>query len=154
MKNRSSAVIILFAATSATNKFKLKKDHDTIRVKDLKVSVPFYKDILGLEQIDNAGLGDHIKWFKLDNEVQVHLVESDIVVEKNKGVHSAFNTQNLIEFMEFLKAKNIAFENGEGEKNTFTNRPDGVRQIYFQDPDGYWIEVNDSTLPPPFYKNS
>ena len=109
MKNRSSAVIILFAATSATNKFKLKKDHDTIRIKDLKVSVPFYKDILGLEQIDNAGLGDHIKWFKLDNEVQVHLVESDIVVEKNKGVHSAFNTQNLIEFMEFLKAKKNSF---------------------------------------------
>jgi len=23
-------------------------------------------------------------------------------------------------------------------------RPDGVRQIYFQDPDGYWLEVNDS----------
>ena len=22
-------------------------------------------------------------------------------------------------------------------------RPDGVKQIYFQDPDGYWIEVDD-----------
>jgi len=22
-------------------------------------------------------------------------------------------------------------------------RPDGIQQIYFQDPDGYWIEVND-----------
>ena len=22
-------------------------------------------------------------------------------------------------------------------------RPDGVHQLYFQDPDGYWIEVND-----------
>ncbi|MBI6117098.1 VOC family protein [Salegentibacter maritimus] len=147
MKNLSSAVIILFAATSPENPDKLKKDHDTIRVKDLKVSVPFYRDILGLEQIDNAGLGDHIKWFKLDNEVQVHLVESDIVVEKNKGVHSAFDTQNLTKFMEFLKANNIAFENGDGEKNTFTDRPDGVRQIYFQDPDGYWIEVNDNKLP-------
>ncbi|MBE7640113.1 VOC family protein [Salegentibacter sp. BLCTC] len=147
MKNLSSAVIILFAATSPENPDKLKKDHDTIRVKDLKVSVPFYRDILGLEQIDNAGLGDHIKWFKLGNEVQVHLVESDIVVEKNKGVHSAFNTQNLTKFMEFLKANNIAFENGDGEKNTFTDRPDGVRQIYFQDPDGYWIEVNDNKLP-------
>ncbi|WP_289024018.1 VOC family protein [uncultured Salegentibacter sp.] len=147
MKNVSSAVIILFAATSPENPDKLKKDHDTIRVKDLKVSVPFYRDILGLEQIDNAGLGDHIKWFKLGNEVQVHLVESDIVVEKNKGVHSAFNTQNLTKFMEFLKANNIAFENGDGEKNTFTDRPDGVRQIYFQDPDGYWIEVNDNKLP-------
>jgi catechol-2,3-dioxygenase len=22
-------------------------------------------------------------------------------------------------------------------------RPDGVKQIYFQDPEGYWIEIND-----------
>ncbi len=65
MKKRSSAIIILFAAKSATNPFKLRKDHDTIRVKDLKTSMKFYKDILGLEQIDNGGLGDHIKWFQL-----------------------------------------------------------------------------------------
>ena len=48
--------------------------------------------------------------------------------------------------MKFLKDNNIPFENGKGEKNTITNRPDGVKQIYFQDPDGYWIEVNDSKV--------
>ena len=25
-----------------------------------------------------------------------------------------------------------------------TTRPDGVKQLYVQDPDGYWIEINDS----------
>ncbi|OEY71523.1 glyoxalase [Salegentibacter salarius] len=136
MKNRSSAA----------NTFKLRKDHDTIRVKDLKTSVNFYKDILGLEQIDNGGLGDHIKWFQLGNKVQLHLVESDALIEKHKGFHSAFNTENLTEFMELLKTNNIPFENGKGEKDTFTNRPDGIRQIYFKDPDGYWIEVNDNKV--------
>jgi len=24
-----------------------------------------------------------------------------------------------------------------------TTRPDGVHQIWFQDPDGYWLEIND-----------
>ncbi|SKB86015.1 Catechol 2,3-dioxygenase [Salegentibacter holothuriorum] len=146
MKNRNLAIIILFAAKSATNPFKLRKDHDTVRVKDLNASVDFYRNILGLDQIDNGGLGDHIKWFRLGNKVQLHLVESDTVVEKNKGVHSAFNTENLSEFMEFLRTKNIPFENGKGEKDTFTNRPDGIRQIYFQDSDDYWIEVNDSNV--------
>ena len=72
MKNRGSAIIILFSAKSAANPYKLRKDHDTIRVKDLRTSVNFYKNILGLEQIDNGGLGDHIKWFQLDNKVQLH----------------------------------------------------------------------------------
>ncbi|MDX1426950.1 MAG: VOC family protein [Salegentibacter mishustinae] len=146
MKNRGSAIIILFSAKSAANPFKLRKDHDTIRVKDLKTSVNFYKNILGLEQIDNGGLGDHIKWFQLDNKVQLHLVESDARIEKHKGFHSAFNTANLSEFMDLLRSNNIPFENGKGEKDTFTNRPDGIRQIYFQDPDGYWIEVNDNKV--------
>jgi catechol 2,3-dioxygenase-like lactoylglutathione lyase family enzyme len=146
MKNKKLPGIILFAATSATNRFNFRKDHDTIRVKDLKISVNFYGNILGLEQIANGGLGGHIKWFQLNNKVQLHLVESDEVVEKNKGVHSALNTDDLPKFMDFLRTKNIPFENWKGEKDTVTNRPDGINQIYFQDPDGYWIEVNDSEI--------
>ncbi|SKB79255.1 Catechol 2,3-dioxygenase [Salegentibacter salinarum] len=146
MKNKNLPTIILFSATTASKDFNFRKDHDTIRVKDLKTSVDFYGSILGLEQISNGGLGDHIKWLQLNNGVQLHLVESEEVVEKNKGVHTAFNTDKLSEFMEFLRFKNIPFENWKGEKNTITNRPDGVKQIYFQDPDGYWIEVNDSKI--------
>ena len=43
-----------------------------------------------------------------------------------------------------LKKNNIPFESWAGEKNTYTNRVDGVKQIYFKDPDGYWIEINDA----------
>ncbi|WP_037320482.1 VOC family protein [Salegentibacter sp. Hel_I_6] len=144
--SKKQNVFILFAATSKNGHFNFRKDHDTIRVKDLETSMNFYKNILGLEQIPNGGLGDHIVWFQLKNKVQLHLVESDTKIEKNKGFHSAFNTGNLSEFMDFLREKNIPFENGRGEKNMVTNRPDGIRQIYFQDPDGYWIEVNDNIL--------
>jgi lactoylglutathione lyase len=30
-----------------------------------------------------------------------------------------------------------------GRKTCGDNRVDGIKQIYLQDPDGYWIEVND-----------
>ena len=43
-----------------------------------------------------------------------------------------------------LKKNNIPFENWAGEKNTYTIRVDGVKQIYFKDPDGYWVEINDA----------
>ena len=29
-----------------------------------------------------------------------------------------------------------------------TIRADGVRQVYFQDPDGHWIEINDANDEP------
>ncbi len=128
------------------NTYKLTKDHDTIRVKNLAKSVNFYGTQLGLEQISNGGLGDHIVWFQLNNKVQIHLVESDENIEKNKGVHMAFNTTDLSGFMQHLKNQKIHFENWKGETETTNIRPDGVKQIYFQDPDGYWIEVNDAQL--------
>jgi lactoylglutathione lyase len=47
-------------------------------------------------------------------------------------------------FIEKLKANKIEFENWPGEKGAVTTRVDGVKQIYFKDPDGYWIEINDA----------
>jgi lactoylglutathione lyase len=42
-----------------------------------------------------------------------------------------------------LIGPHIAYRNfnGDGKINT---RVDGVREIYLQDPDGSWIEVNDA----------
>ncbi|MDT0675590.1 VOC family protein [Autumnicola musiva] len=127
-------------------KFKLKKDHDAIIVKNLDISTEFYSEILQLREIPNGGLPKHITWFQLDNKVQIHLIEGKEEVDKNKGVHFALNTTNLKKFMNFLKSRDIHFENWAGEAGTTNTRPDGVKQIYLQDPDGYWIEVNDGGL--------
>ena len=132
--------------SSAQNNFNFRKDHDALQVRDLEKAANFYKDVMGLEEIPNAGLGDHIRWFQLNDKVQIHLIETDEVIEKYKGVHMAINTDQLPEFMEFLKSKNVHFENWQGEKGTTNERPDGIKQIYLQDPDGYWIEVNDGEL--------
>lgn len=140
-------ITLLFASfSSAQMNFNLKKDHDALQVKNLKVAADFYKDILGLQEIPNGGLGDHIRWFQLNDSVQIHLIQSEDQIEKLKGVHMALNTDKLEEFMQYLNSKNIHFENWPGEKGTTNDRPDGVRQIYFQDPDGYWIEVNDGEI--------
>ena len=39
----------------------------------------------------------------------------------------------------FIKAEYGDFA---GTPGVFQTRPDGVKQVYFQDPDEYWIEVN------------
>lgn len=128
------------------NQFGLLKDHDAIQVKDVKASAKFYAEILGLKEIPNGGLPNHIRWFQLCDKKQIHLIESDEVTEKYKGVHMALSTPDLENLMSFLIEKKIPFENWPGEANTTNTRPDGIKQIYFQDPDGYWIEINDNQL--------
>jgi lactoylglutathione lyase len=38
----------------------------------------------------------------------------------------------------------IPYEDVAGKPQTVQVRVDGVKQIYFKDPDGYWIEMNDA----------
>lgn len=133
-------------SNAQSNPYELNKDHDAIQVKDVNASAKFYGEILGLKEIPNGGLPDHIRWFQLNNQIQIHLIESEELPEKQKGVHMALNTDKLREFMEFLNSRNIHFENWPGEAGKTNTRPDGVKQIYLQDPDGYWIEVNDGSL--------
>ncbi|MCM8569277.1 VOC family protein [Gramella jeungdoensis] len=133
-------------SSSAQNPFNLRKDHDALLVKDVNVSAKFYREIFGLREIPNGGLGDHIRWFELGDKIQFHLIESEEQPEKKKGFHLALSTDDLEAFMEFLKSKNIHFENWPGIKGKTNTRPDGIKQVYLQDPDGYWIEVNNNSL--------
>jgi catechol 2,3-dioxygenase-like lactoylglutathione lyase family enzyme len=121
-------------------------DHNALLVKDLEVASQFYMDILGLKEISNGGLPSHIRWFQFNDKVQIHLSGSVEDIHKKKGVHIAIRTQNLDQFITFLNSKNIHWENWPGGKSTTRIRPDGVKQIYIRDPDGYWIEINDNEL--------
>ncbi|WP_247716464.1 VOC family protein [Sinomicrobium weinanense] len=131
---------------SLSQDFNFKKDHDAILVKDLDKSAGFYAEIFGLEEIYNAGLGENFRWFQLNDKVQIHLIKSNEDFKPHKGVHLAINTDDLEGFMEFLRSKKVHFENWPGKANTTNTRPDGIKQIYIEDPDGYWIEVNDNKL--------
>lgn len=131
---------------NAQTKFEFNKDHDAIQVKDVDASAKFYAEILGLKEIPNGGLPDHIRWFEFGNKVQLHVIESKDLPEKHKGVHMALSTSKLEALMDLLKKKKVPFENWSGEKDITNTRPDGIKQIYLQDPDGYWIEVNDNKL--------
>jgi lactoylglutathione lyase len=46
-------------------------------------------------------------------------------------------------FTRHLDAANVKYGNWAQTTKTPQVRPDKVQQVYLQDPDGYWIEVND-----------
>ncbi len=56
-----------------------------------------------------------------------------------------FTVSSIDKVIEVLNKNNIWFGNWLGVTNTITTRPDGVKQIFFKDPDGYWIEINNDT---------
>ncbi|MCZ6694445.1 MAG: VOC family protein [Bacteroidetes bacterium] len=125
--------------------FELKFDHTAILVSDLQKSAEFYTDILQLSQIETPGSNQIIRWFSLGKNRQLHLVKVDNDgIKLHKAIHFSLNVANYDAFLKYLESKIIEYSNWPGEKNKFTVRADGVRQIYIQDPDGHWIEINDA----------
>ena len=134
------ACFLLAAATAQTTTPEL--DHVTRYVRDLQKSAEFYDKVMQLDRIpDPFKDGQHI-WYRIGAHEQMHLVGGAAdVPPQAKEVHIAFRVASVSDFMTRLDRMNVKFGGITGGK--VTNRPDGVHQIYFQDPDGYWIEVND-----------
>jgi catechol 2,3-dioxygenase-like lactoylglutathione lyase family enzyme len=123
---------------------KLKFDHYTIKVNSLDVSATFYRDVLGLEEIKNRTEKPYIRWFSI-GDGELHIVEGDRSrIKTNVGLHLALKTSDLDGMISRLNSKNILLHDSSGTPHSYTSRADGVRQFYFQDPDGYWIEVNEA----------
>ena len=141
-------VAILLSAWSispAQSNPKPSLNHIAVYVVDLKVSTLFYQNIVGLDTIPEPFHDGRHTWFSVGPKSHLHIISGAAQkTEHDKNTHLCFSVSSVIDFIAVLKKNNVGFENWAGEKNTFTNRVDGVKQIYFKDPDGYWIEINDA----------
>lgn len=147
---RSLLIFILGCLLSVTLKAQApKKDsimlnHMAMYVHDLKKSTQFYETILRFKKADEPFKDGKHTWFDLSSTSRLHLIEgapNDIPRDKND--HLCFSVPSVDDFIVRLEKNNVFFSNWKGEPKTFTLRVDGVKQIYFQDPDGHWIEIND-----------
>lgn len=119
-------------------------DHIAVYVTNLQQSTAFYQDIVGLDTIPEPFHDGRHTWFRLGAGA-LHLIQGpDAAATHNKNNHLCFRVKDLDVFIQRLTKAGIAYENWLGEKKTRTRRPDGVEQIYFQDPDGRWLEVNNA----------
>lgn len=134
---------------SNAQSFSLEHDHSTIQVESIDDSVEFYKSILNLKEVDTPWPGyKMIRFFETGKNQQLHIAQAQVDkygdVKINKVLHLAFAVKDFDGYLKYLTEKGINYSNFAGEDKKIQSRPDGVRQIYFQDPDGYWIEINDS----------
>ena len=130
-------------STSTSTKNAVEFDHWTVLVRDLPESSEFYAKVFGLERISEPfNDGRHV-WFRVGANEQLHVVGgAKEPVQQGIDVHVAFRVASLGDFMNHLDKIGVKYRNFKGDGKV-TVRSDGVRQIYLQDPDGYWIEVND-----------
>lgn len=120
-------------------------DHTTVYVRDLQKSADFYDKVLGLERISEPFKDGRHVWFRIGAHDQLHVVSGATEAMKHDvNVHLAFRVSSFDDFVSHLDQMAIKYRKSIRDEGKGTSvRPDGVHQVYFQDPDGYWIEVND-----------
>jgi lactoylglutathione lyase len=127
----------------AQDMFNFTFNHTALSVKDVQVSADFYKRVLQLKEITNRTGNEARRWLSLGEDKELHLIAGvNDPVTINKAVHLALTTKNFDAFVSRLREMKIGFSDWPGKPNTVNIRADGIKQIFFQDPDGYWLEVN------------
>jgi lactoylglutathione lyase len=123
----------------------LRLDHIALLVRDLDESARFYTSIPGIREVPNPMGGTHIRWFECGGGQRFHLQAGDIAATHvEKATHFAFSTDNFDAVVAELRAKGLAFADFKGTPGAINLRPDGMRAVFLEDPNGYWLEINDA----------
>ena len=120
-------------------------DHTTIYVTDLQRASDFYRTVMLLDSISEPFKDGKHTWFRIGDHNQLHVVAgAKAVIPHDINIHLAFSVPDLAIFTRHLDRMQVKYGNWAQDTKEPQLRPDGIKQVYLQDPDGYWIEVNDS----------
>lgn len=151
MKNLLQSILIMALCVSTQNIFSqsrevsdpLSLNHIAVYVHALDRSTHFYENVLGLKKIEEPFKDGRHTWFTLGAAGQLHLIQgADANIKRDKNDHLCFSVRSIEDFIANLDKHKVEYTNWPGTAKAPTVRVDGVKQIYFQDPDGHWIEIN------------
>lgn len=143
-------IILIFALSltvviSVAQENKPALNHIAFYVKDLQRSTNFYRDIIGLDTIPEPFHDGRHTWFRVGPNSHLHIISGETkTMVREKTSHVCFSITDMKSFLAKLDKAGIPYEDWAGNKQSVTNRVDGVKQIYLTDPDGFWLEINDA----------
>jgi lactoylglutathione lyase len=145
--NRFFFLFILFLFSAFLAEAQTKKpriNHIAISVAQLERSRIFYQEIIGLDTIPEPFHDGRHVWFSVGDQAHLHLIQNPPPIEvPSKNTHLCFSIPDIKEFVSNLQRKKIRYEDWPGKPSAITTMADGIHQVYLQDPDGYWVEIND-----------
>lgn len=142
--SRLLPLFLLSGLGASAQTAKPRFNHQTIFVTDLARASKFYSEVMMLDSIPEPFHDHKHTWYRVGDHSELHVVagaKEDIPHDIN--IHLAFAVGSVPDFMKHLEKFAVQYGDMARHMSTIQPRPDGVKQIYFQDPDGYWIEVND-----------
>ena len=80
-------------------------DHLALGVENSFKTGEFYKNILGLKELQNPTPNQ--RWFDFGDKFELHLVEGVFMSEKIKENHIGLTVSNMENVMDLLKEKNV-----------------------------------------------
>jgi lactoylglutathione lyase len=120
-------------------------NHAALCAHNLKKTAAFYTDVMQLQTIHHPFNDTVHVWLKIGDGLALHIIQGQCPTTVHDiGIHLCFAVPSLDDFIKHLEALNVPYVNWTGQAKKIQVRADGVRQIYIQDPDGFWIEVNDA----------
>lgn len=119
-------------------------DHIALLVRDLEETTDFLTRVLQIRAIPNPMGGTEIRWFEIGSGNRFHVQAGDISrTHVEKRTHFALSAPDLDAVIAHLNAFGVGFSDMKGTPGAVNVRPDGMRAIFVQDPNGYWFEIND-----------
>src|SRR3954471_24987951 len=142
-------VILFFCLFSGAFSFRVIAQaptvyHIALYVYDLDKSAEFYKNVMQFKVIPEPFHDGRHVWFRIGAHSQLHIISGAKAVEEHDiNTHISYSVPVLKTFLTHLDAVKVKYVSFKGEPKKITPRPDGVTQVYIQDPDNFWIEIND-----------
>jgi len=148
--NRFNLFILLCAFAlpqlcSAQNANQPVFNHAALCAKNLRKTADFYRKVIQLQEIHHPFNDTVHVWLKIGDGLALHIIQGECPSTTHDiGVHLCFSVPNLNAFIHHLDDMNVSYGNWTGQAKKIQLRTDGVKQIYLQDPDGFWVEINDA----------
>ncbi|HTN62001.1 MAG TPA: VOC family protein [Devosia sp.] len=119
-------------------------DHVSIRVRDIAVSTQFYVNVFGWPIVRTSGDPITGQWLGIGGSDTLHLNQDDMAgTAVTKDNHLAIRVEAFDAFLGRLTQIGVTYHDWLGAPNAIGHHPAGFRQVYIQDPNGYWVEIND-----------